>query len=364
MNKQTYLRKLRNALRDLDKEVVDEIIDDYHEHFENGLLMGKSEQEISNELGHPRDVAKEYLGYVQTSQKKQVLKLSKVLYFIIFLVGLVTILPYLFKMTTSVLTAIFWFILIIVGIGVVISFILIFYFKRKIASTKDFIGNVRFNGNNGGDQVHINKHYNFDSQGIKNIKIISSLESVYLKPAKIDQIQIHIQGYSNIRYDDIVVSVDDDTLMIDTKKELSTSVNQAGLTIEVSLPSDLILNLDCKVSLGNVIVDKSFDTCQIKVKTGQVKINSPQKQIDVDSSMGGVKFNDFYGSGKVVSRMGSIVFEKSELLKGTLEISTQMGSIKSDPSKIKIQPDSHRIMIDASDEYLIVQSKMGSINFK
>lgn len=365
MNKETYLRKLRKALSDLDKEVVDEIIDDYQEHFENGLLMGKSEQEIASELGNPKDVAKDYLGYApKKNQKQVVLKFSKVLYFIIFLVGLVTIFPYLLKITTSVITAVLWFILVIVLIGVVIAAILIFYLKRKIGYAKDWVRNVTFNGKQSGDQVYVNKHFNFDSEGIENIKVISTLESVHLKPTTSDQIQIHIQGKTNISYDDIVVTSKNKTVTIDTQKKLSTHVNQSNLTIEISVPSHLVLNLDCELSLGNVIVDHSFNQCQINVKTGEVKINAPIPQIDIDSRMGSIKFTDFYGSGKVTSKMGSIVFLNSELLKGTLELSTQLGSIKSDCQKIRINPNSNRVVIDSSDEYLVVHSKMGSIKFK
>ncbi|MDO5027655.1 MAG: DUF1700 domain-containing protein [Bacillota bacterium] len=61
MNKKDYLDLLRYYLKDLPRLVVDDIVYDYEEHFNIGMAMGKSEEEITKELGYPDDVAKEYL---------------------------------------------------------------------------------------------------------------------------------------------------------------------------------------------------------------------------------------------------------------------------------------------------------------
>lgn len=51
MSKQEYMSKLIEALSGFDKEIREEIINDYEDHFVNGLRSGKSEDEIAEELG-------------------------------------------------------------------------------------------------------------------------------------------------------------------------------------------------------------------------------------------------------------------------------------------------------------------------
>ena len=66
MNRKQWIRKLRKALKNYPSHMVDEIIEDYNEHFENGIYQGKSEEEIARELGDPKDVASEYIGLSST----------------------------------------------------------------------------------------------------------------------------------------------------------------------------------------------------------------------------------------------------------------------------------------------------------
>ncbi len=51
MSRQEYMTKLIDALKDFDDEIREEIINDYEDHFVNGLRSGKTEDEIANELG-------------------------------------------------------------------------------------------------------------------------------------------------------------------------------------------------------------------------------------------------------------------------------------------------------------------------
>ena len=69
MNRMDYINKLKNNLQGLPIEDIQDILSDYEEHFEIGLSKGKSEEEIANELGDPREVAEGYrsnLKYTQT----------------------------------------------------------------------------------------------------------------------------------------------------------------------------------------------------------------------------------------------------------------------------------------------------------
>jgi uncharacterized membrane protein len=60
MNKQEYLNSLRFYLQGLPIFELEDILSDYEEHFHIGISKGKSEEEISKELGDPREVASNY----------------------------------------------------------------------------------------------------------------------------------------------------------------------------------------------------------------------------------------------------------------------------------------------------------------
>lgn len=66
MNKKEFIDILKNQLSGLPKEDIDEILYDYEEHFSVGLVRGKSEDEISKELGDPKKIAKSYKANVIT----------------------------------------------------------------------------------------------------------------------------------------------------------------------------------------------------------------------------------------------------------------------------------------------------------
>ena len=62
MNRVEFIRELREALTDrLPAEQVEDILYDYAEHFDAGMRDGKTEDEVSQELGSPARVARELL---------------------------------------------------------------------------------------------------------------------------------------------------------------------------------------------------------------------------------------------------------------------------------------------------------------
>lgn len=61
MTKKEFLNNLELELRGLPSEVIKDILSDYEEHFEIGISKGKSEEEISKELGEPMEIARGYL---------------------------------------------------------------------------------------------------------------------------------------------------------------------------------------------------------------------------------------------------------------------------------------------------------------
>ena len=60
MNKQEYLDILMSYLQGLPISELEDIFSDYEEHFRIGISKGKSEEEISKELGDPMEVANNY----------------------------------------------------------------------------------------------------------------------------------------------------------------------------------------------------------------------------------------------------------------------------------------------------------------
>lgn len=60
MNKENFLRQLYNALYFLNENERRDIMLDYEEHFRAGLENGKTEEQISKELGDPIEIANSY----------------------------------------------------------------------------------------------------------------------------------------------------------------------------------------------------------------------------------------------------------------------------------------------------------------
>lgn len=60
MNKREYLYQLERYLQEFPRDEVKDILSDYEEHFHVGISKGKTEEEISKELGNPKDIAKTY----------------------------------------------------------------------------------------------------------------------------------------------------------------------------------------------------------------------------------------------------------------------------------------------------------------
>lgn len=71
MNKNKFLSELKYQLRKLPQYEVDEILQDYHEYFTLAEMEGKSEQQIANGLGSPKQIAKELMAthYIEEMEK-------------------------------------------------------------------------------------------------------------------------------------------------------------------------------------------------------------------------------------------------------------------------------------------------------
>ena len=67
MTKVEFLQELYNYLSGFSPADRDEIIQDFEEHFSAGLELGKSEEQICEELGTPYSCAMQYVNSQQAS---------------------------------------------------------------------------------------------------------------------------------------------------------------------------------------------------------------------------------------------------------------------------------------------------------
>ena len=59
MNRKEYMERLQMDLEAVDEQTAKEILQDFTDHFEQGLSEGRSEEEISEELGDPAELISE-----------------------------------------------------------------------------------------------------------------------------------------------------------------------------------------------------------------------------------------------------------------------------------------------------------------
>ncbi|WP_018884037.1 DUF1700 domain-containing protein [Paenibacillus massiliensis] len=68
MKKHEFMKELETHLRPLPPHIRRELLEDMEQHFTFGMASGKSEEDISRELGHPVDIAIEALEEFPTAQ--------------------------------------------------------------------------------------------------------------------------------------------------------------------------------------------------------------------------------------------------------------------------------------------------------
>ncbi len=59
MTREQFLESLRNQLKNIPKEQIDEILQDYRDHITIGMEKGRNEEELIKSLGDPKEIAKQ-----------------------------------------------------------------------------------------------------------------------------------------------------------------------------------------------------------------------------------------------------------------------------------------------------------------
>lgn len=83
MNKKQFLKELREELKQLPKEDLDSIMEDFEEHFKIGLSKGRNEEEIAESLGTPNTIAKHAKAYSlvrRAEDKTSVINIFRAIY--------------------------------------------------------------------------------------------------------------------------------------------------------------------------------------------------------------------------------------------------------------------------------------------
>lgn len=88
MNKEQFLKQLEAFLKRLSLEERQDILQDYEEYYAMGIEKGKSEQEISVSLGHPKQIAKELLASYHLDMVEQTTSSGNILRAVWAVIGL------------------------------------------------------------------------------------------------------------------------------------------------------------------------------------------------------------------------------------------------------------------------------------
>ncbi|MBK5460403.1 MULTISPECIES: DUF1700 domain-containing protein [Peribacillus] len=88
MNKEEFLKQLDASLKRLSLEERQDILQDYEEYFEIGLEKGKTEQEISEALGNPKQISKELLASYHLGQVEETTSAGNVMRAVWAVIGL------------------------------------------------------------------------------------------------------------------------------------------------------------------------------------------------------------------------------------------------------------------------------------
>jgi uncharacterized membrane protein len=369
MTRKQWIAQLRKALKNLPPHIVDEIIEDYNEHFENGIYMGKSEQDIARELGNPKEVAKEYLGYSSVSWREQLSDspILKVLISIVFIIGLITIFPYAVDVTSSLIKGIFWFLLFVILVGLLVSAILIACFSHKF---KEGFGSFRFINNTSSEASYINLRKEQYFSNIKEVIVNSNIGNLVISPSDNDNFEATVKGYSDIEIEEIQMIVTGSTLTIDFGKEKEIRIhknNGIKIKIEVKIPKAALNDIKVHSSLGNIEINESFDYLKVTASLGNIKINSPQKDVNIKASMGTIRLNNFDGYGIIKNSMGNVYFEDMNQFHSDMTINITMGNIKNtNPNVILNQTGKNTYFVQGKDStrQLKVNLSMGNVKIK
>lgn len=381
MNKKEYLNRLRKQLEKLPTHLVEDIIDDYIEHFEFGKDSGKTEEQIVQELGTPESIAVEYLdqyqhriseedkGFtVEYKTNKQnssgIETLFKVIFVVIIAYLLYKLIPPVLGATLGLVQAL----LIIVGVIVVLTLVgcLVGYFflKDKLRNISD--GKIRFTSKNderNGNSFTIFEQKRFKAESINTIKVNAQLEKINLVSENREDILIRIEGKTTLEYNEFIIDQVGSLMNVSTtlKKNVLNNVN-SDVMITIRTPNTKVFDIDLKASMGSVHVDGNYGNNSIKAEMGSLKVTGQQQEVNYKCSMGSVKLLNFDGYGTIDVSMGSTTLDTKKF-SGILKAKSNIGGVKVNASVISQTKEGSTVtvVVGNNNKVLSINNSMGSI---
>lgn len=381
MNKKEFLGRLRKKLEKLPSHLVEDIIDDYIEHYELGKESGKTEEQISQELGSPDSIAQEYFDQYKhrinedndgfTIQYKTDNQFSKGLETVFNVIFAVIIAYVLFKLispvlgaTLGIIQALFIFVAVIIALVLVGLLVGFFFLKDKVKNIGE--GNIRFTtkkDERNSNMYTIFEQKQFEVTSINTIKATAQLEKINVSSEKRDNILVTIEGKTNLDYNDFIIEQVGTTLNIRTKLKNNVLNNvNSNLVINVKTPNTKLFDLDLYASMGSVHVEGNYGHSAIKADMGSLKVTGQQQEVNYKCSMGSVKLIDFDGYGNIDVAMGSTTLIGDQFT-GIVKAKTSMGNVKVNRSVVSQSKEGSTttIVIGNSNKVLTINSQMGSI---
>ncbi|QUH21000.1 DUF4097 family beta strand repeat-containing protein [Alkaliphilus sp. B6464] len=275
MNRKVYLEQLKFALQGMPNDELQDILYDYEEHFDIGLSKGKSEAEISNELGDPQQVANNYkiisnpANYDKNYNKNNNYSndnTSKIIS--------KKILPILAGVT-----------IVVFGVGLLYLMISNNYRPGNFMNIMSIDGVVK--------SETIDKNMTEGINGVNSISAITSFVDIKIIPQERDDVRIYYHGsiISNI-VPDLNVTKELNNLKIElkTRKNIFTSVRKSDLVLEIFVPTTFDGSYNITSSSGDIDISD--------LKGEKFNINASSGDIDI-SNLKGEEYNIYASSGDI-----------------------------------------------------------------
>lgn len=371
MNREEYLKQLKAALKTLPEDELQDILYDYEEHFDIALSKGKSEEEISAELGDPKEVAKNHTIVSDTDpiddhreqdfhkefdfskEEKTKIRSKKIPYAFIgvslIVLGIIFNPSYRpknlinFNTSTDELVK-------INGKGIEVkdgnNYVKIGWDGIKVSSGEDGVSigwdGVRINGEDVSAPTVILSSKNLisntvdeekleDMESVSSISVGSSFVDIKVVPQEREDLRVHYHG-SIVSNAVPVLKINrksaDLEILLETPKQTSRTILNSDLVVEIFVPTSFKGDYNIKSSSGDVEVPNlEGKHVRITSSSGELSLsNILSETLDIKTSSGDIYMNNAIGKLHMSSSSGDMNLGLAET-SGDIALSTSSGDI-------------------------------------
>ncbi|WP_026478548.1 DUF4097 family beta strand repeat-containing protein [Alkaliphilus transvaalensis] len=275
MNKRVFLDQLEKLLQDLPKEVREDILYDYDEHFRVALEEGKREEEIAKSLGMPEEIVKEFMqGYLDEPQQ-----------------------------------------------------------NNKVNSLINNLGEIfqNFGGERKKHMIDQKEKYKVDD--LKRIEIDSNSPLIKIHNFDGDEVMIHLHGEIESNFTKKIMlqtNLINGGLQISLIREigLGFGIHREKLRLDLYLPNSYDQQLLITTTSGSVEAQElNLTEFSIDSSSGSLRLDYIRaKESRFKANSGSIKLKNYEGELEVVTHSGSIKVEAINATKATL--TAKSGSIE------------------------------------